>query len=193
MTAVKKILCSSLEIKYNTIEGYKEGSCVVQRSLKTINFVIDGLNISIFINEDKLKDMLRKAECKSIACLFVEYTEEMQVFRYNIEINAEEPILVLTLLEREIYLEVNKSKLKEILGVNIDGESTLPEKQQKILGIIKNYIDREKMSPTIREIGELAGLKSPSTVHSYLNRLEKNGYIHRTNGCPRSLRVKENI
>lgn len=69
----------------------------------------------------------------------------------------------------------------------------ITEKQQEILNIIKNYIDKEKIPPSIREIGDLAGLRSTSTVHSYLNRLEKNGYIHRTNGCARSLRIKEII
>lgn len=49
----------------------------------------------------------------------------------------------------------------------------ITEKQQEILNIIKNYIDKEKISPSIREIGELAGLKSISTVHSYLKRLER--------------------
>ncbi|EKQ56408.1 MULTISPECIES: winged helix-turn-helix transcriptional regulator [unclassified Clostridium] len=67
----------------------------------------------------------------------------------------------------------------------------LTEKQQRILDIIKNFMEKEKISPTIREIGEMSGLKSSSTVHSYLSRLEKKGYIYRTNNCARSLRVKE--
>ncbi|MDR3593565.1 MAG: transcriptional regulator [Clostridium sp.] len=67
----------------------------------------------------------------------------------------------------------------------------LTEKQQKILDIIKNYIDKEKISPTIREIGKLAGLRSTATIHSYIERLEEQGYIYRLNNCPRSIRVKE--
>ncbi|MZK51887.1 LexA family protein [Clostridium beijerinckii] len=67
----------------------------------------------------------------------------------------------------------------------------LTEKQKEILYIIKNYIDKEKISPSIREIGQLAGLKSTSTVHSYLNRLESKGYIYRSENRARSLRVKE--
>ncbi|MZK53867.1 LexA family protein [Clostridium beijerinckii] len=68
----------------------------------------------------------------------------------------------------------------------------LTEKQREIFNIIKNYIDKERISPTIREICEIAGLKSSSTVHSYLSRLEEKGYIYKLDNCPRSIRVKEN-
>lgn len=69
----------------------------------------------------------------------------------------------------------------------------LTEKQKEIFNIIKKFIDKEKISPTVREIGEIAGLKSSSTVHSYLSRLERKGYIYRSDNCPRSIRVKDNI
>ncbi|WP_081911590.1 LexA family protein [Clostridium culturomicium] len=65
----------------------------------------------------------------------------------------------------------------------------LSKKQGEILDIIINYIEEEKISPTIREIGELANLSSTSTVHGYLKRLEQRGYISRSNDCPRSIRV----
>lgn len=67
----------------------------------------------------------------------------------------------------------------------------LTEKQKKIFEIIKNYIDKEKIAPTIREIGILAGLRSSSTVHSHIETLEEKGYIYRLENCPRSIRVKE--
>lgn len=69
----------------------------------------------------------------------------------------------------------------------------LTEKQQKIFDIIKNYIDKEKISPTVREIGRIAGLNSTSSVHAHIERLEKKGYIYRLDNCPRSIRVKDNI
>lgn len=67
----------------------------------------------------------------------------------------------------------------------------LTEKQQKILDIIRDYINKEKMSPTIREIGIVAGLRSSATVHSHIETLEEKGYIYRLENCPRSIRVKE--
>lgn len=65
----------------------------------------------------------------------------------------------------------------------------MAKKQKEILDIIIKYIDKEEISPTTREIGELAGLSSTSTVHGYLNRLEERGYITRRKEIPRSIRV----
>ena len=44
-------------------------------------------------------------------------------------------------------------------------------------------------SPTVREIGESVGLKSTSSVHIYLKRLEERGYIVRRSECPRAIKV----
>lgn len=65
----------------------------------------------------------------------------------------------------------------------------LTEKQKQILNIIKNYIDTEKISPTIREIAKIAGLSSTATVSAYIEKLEDKGYIGRLENCPRSIRV----
>ena len=67
----------------------------------------------------------------------------------------------------------------------------LTEKQKEIFDIIKEYIDKEKISPTVRDIGRIAGLNSSSTVHGYLKRLEDKGYIYKSDNCPRSIRIKE--
>ena len=66
----------------------------------------------------------------------------------------------------------------------------LTGKQEGILNIIKNYINNEKISPTVREIGRIAGLASTSTVQNYLKILEEKGYIHKLENCPRSIRLK---
>lgn len=65
----------------------------------------------------------------------------------------------------------------------------LTKKQNEILDIIIKYIENEGIPPTTREIGELAGLSSTSTVHGYLTRLEERGYITRRKESPRSIRV----
>ncbi|WP_461038843.1 LexA family protein [Tepidimicrobium xylanilyticum] len=41
----------------------------------------------------------------------------------------------------------------------------------------------------MREIGKLTGIKSTSTVHRYLSKLEEKGYIERKEKSPRALRV----
>ncbi|NOW85510.1 repressor LexA [Clostridium beijerinckii] len=66
----------------------------------------------------------------------------------------------------------------------------LTKKQEEILNIIKVYIDKEKISPTVREICEIAGLTSTSTIQGYIKRLEKQGYIYKLDNCPRSIRLK---
>ncbi len=50
---------------------------------------------------------------------------------------------------------------------------------------------RERISPTVREIGDILGLSSTSTVQGYIDRLEKCGYITRKKDCSRSIRVVE--
>lgn len=67
----------------------------------------------------------------------------------------------------------------------------LTKQQQKIFDIIKEYVNKEKISPSIREICELSGLSSTASVHACLKRLEKKGYIYKLDKCPRSIRIAE--
>lgn len=67
----------------------------------------------------------------------------------------------------------------------------LTEKQTRILDIIKNYIEKEKIPPTVREICKIAGINSTSSVQAHIDRLEKKGYIKRDKGCNRSIRINE--
>ncbi len=53
----------------------------------------------------------------------------------------------------------------------------LGEKQQLILDYIKKEILAKGYPPSVREIGVAVGLKSTSTVHGHLERLEKKGII----------------
>lgn len=65
----------------------------------------------------------------------------------------------------------------------------MTKRQVEILNIIANYIKREGISPTVREICDITGLKSTSSVHKYIKGLEDEGYIHMIKGSPRSMRV----
>ena len=40
-------------------------------------------------------------------------------------------------------------------------ESTLTDRQRKVLGAIKKHLVEQGFAPSFREIGEAAGLKSP--------------------------------
>jgi repressor LexA len=68
----------------------------------------------------------------------------------------------------------------------------MTNKQNRIFEIIKNFIEENKYSPTVREIGELANISSPSTVYGYLVVLEKKGYISMQKGKQRTIKLKGN-
>lgn len=65
----------------------------------------------------------------------------------------------------------------------------MTKRQQEIVNIIIDYIEREGISPTVREIGTLAGLKSSSTAHNHIKALEKEGYIQMIKASPRSMKI----
>lgn len=54
---------------------------------------------------------------------------------------------------------------------------------------IKEQVRTRGYPPSVREIGKVVGLKSSSTVHSHLNRLEAKGYIRRDPTKPRAIEV----
>ncbi len=64
-----------------------------------------------------------------------------------------------------------------------------PGKQQEILTYIDQYSSVHGYPPTVREIGEAVGLNSPSTVHGYLKRLERDGKLEKAEGSSRALRI----
>ncbi len=63
----------------------------------------------------------------------------------------------------------------------------LSDRQQQILDYIRQRIKKNGYPPTVREIGEAVGLKSSSTVHSYLVQLEELGLIRKDPTKPRAL------
>ena len=65
------------------------------------------------------------------------------------------------------------------------------EKETAILEYINETICSEGYSPTVRDIQRDLGIKSTSTVHSYLRRLEEKGMISKENGKSRTLRIDE--
>ena len=68
-------------------------------------------------------------------------------------------------------------------------ESPISSKQQQILEVIQSAIKAKGYPPSVREIGEAVGLKSPSTVHMHLNKLEQSGAIRRESEKNRAIDV----
>ncbi|MDD3613543.1 MAG: transcriptional repressor LexA [Clostridiales bacterium] len=67
--------------------------------------------------------------------------------------------------------------------------NNLSDKQKRILDFIKDEIRAKGYPPSVREICDAVGLKSTSTVHGYLERLEKKGYIRRDPTKPRAIEI----
>ena len=68
----------------------------------------------------------------------------------------------------------------------------LTPRQEKIFEFIKDEVRSKGYPPSVREIGEAVGLRSSSTVHAHLEKLEKKGYIRRDPTKPRAIEVLEN-
>jgi repressor LexA len=65
----------------------------------------------------------------------------------------------------------------------------LTPREEQILEMIKNITRAKGYPPSVREIGKAVGLNSTSTVHGYLKRLEKKGFLHRDPSKPRALEI----
>jgi repressor LexA len=69
----------------------------------------------------------------------------------------------------------------------------LSQKQKKILDFLKQEIRTKGYPPSVREICDAVGLKSTSTVHGYLERLEKKGLIRRDPTKPRAIEILDDM
>ena len=65
----------------------------------------------------------------------------------------------------------------------------LTQRQQLILKVIKEAVASQGYPPSMREIGEAAGLASPASVKYQLEKLEKKGFIKRKATNARSLEL----
>ncbi|OPJ56584.1 transcriptional repressor LexA [Clostridium oryzae] len=64
-------------------------------------------------------------------------------------------------------------------------------KQMEVYEFLKKYTEDKGYPPSVREICEAVSLKSTSTVHGHLKRLEKKGLIKRDPTKPRALEITE--
>ena len=65
------------------------------------------------------------------------------------------------------------------------------KKQLEIYEFLKQYTEKKGYPPSVREIGKAVSLRSTSTVHGHLKRLEKKGMIKRDPSKPRALEIPE--
>lgn len=66
---------------------------------------------------------------------------------------------------------------------------TVYKRQKEILQFLKQYIQKNKFSPTLKEIAKAIGVNSMATVHEHLTALEKKGLITRQKGSVRGIEL----
>ena len=69
------------------------------------------------------------------------------------------------------------------------GVDGLTERQRRILMEIRAAVEARGYPPSVREIGEIVGLTSPSSVNYQLKALERKGFLRRDPHRPRALEV----
>ncbi|QFU90344.1 LexA repressor [Amycolatopsis sp. YIM 10] len=68
--------------------------------------------------------------------------------------------------------------------------SALPERQQRILVTIQDWVNRHGYSPSTRELGDAVGLRSSSSVSKHLAALEDKGFLRRGATVSRPIDVR---
>ena len=61
--------------------------------------------------------------------------------------------------------------------------------QEKILSFIKLMVAEKGYPPSVREICQGVGIRSTSTVHNHLEKLEKAGLIRKDPAKPRAIEI----
>ncbi len=69
-------------------------------------------------------------------------------------------------------------------------DTTLTERQRQVLECIESSMQERGYPPSVREIGDVLGLASPSSVHAHLKRLQDMGYLRRDPTKPRAIEVR---
>jgi repressor LexA len=72
-----------------------------------------------------------------------------------------------------------------------EGGPMVTDRQRAILDYVRGFVDEHGYPPTVREIGESVGLRSPSTVHAHLAQLERAGHLRRDPTKPRAIELTD--
>lgn len=69
----------------------------------------------------------------------------------------------------------------------------LSRMQQRVYDYIAESIAEHGYAPSVREVGEALGLKSPSTVHFHIKHLQEMGLIEKSAGKGRAITLKKQL
>jgi len=80
-------------------------------------------------------------------------------------------------------------EVRELPDGPADGAG-LTARQRMMLDAIRESVAKQGYPPSVRELGELVGLASPSSVAHQLRQLEKRGYIRRDAKLGRAIDIR---
>ena len=72
-------------------------------------------------------------------------------------------------------------------------DNNLTDAQNELYGWIKNYMKKFQHSPSIRQMMQAMGLKSPAPIQSRLKHLQEKGYISWQEGKARTMQIVDEI
>ena len=77
--------------------------------------------------------------------------------------------------------------------MNTSFENNLTDAQSELYGWIKDYMKNFQHSPSIRQMMQAMGLKSPAPIQSRLKHLQEKGYISWQEGKARTMQIVDEI
>ena len=77
------------------------------------------------------------------------------------------------------------------MGISANGDLT--QAQNELYGWIKKYMKDFQHSPSIRQMMEAMGLKSPAPIQSRLKHLQQKGFISWQEGKARTLQIVDEV
>jgi len=86
--------------------------------------------------------------------------------------------------------ELPAGDVRRFPDVGADSAALTP-RQRKVLEVIRDSVERRGYPPSMREIGELVGLTSTSSVAHQLTTLQRKGYLRRDANRPRAVEVRD--
>ena len=75
----------------------------------------------------------------------------------------------------------------------VPADNNLTDAQNELYGWIKDYMKNFKHSPSIRQMMQGMGLKSPAPIQSRLKHLQEKGYISWQEGKARTMQLADEI
>ena len=77
--------------------------------------------------------------------------------------------------------------------MTISEDNNLTDAQNELYSWIKKYMKDFKHSPSIRQMMQAMGLKSPAPIQSRLKHLQEKGYISWQEGKARTMQIVDEI